>query len=120
MAQKKAVMAVLQHEQDHTKATLEEHKVYHQDCGEWCQFKVWEKEGKPLAEFNRRAKDKKGKDVEWKGGLLANFKNEHGDAYTELYEIFESLCCKELMERCPKVMTQNINESFHRKLWKMC
>ena len=119
-AQAKAVEAVFFHEQDYPEASVEERKAFHHLCGMWCKFKVWEAQGKPLEGFKRIKKDLQGNEVVWEGGLIAKFRIEHPDAYNELHEIFKKLGCLELMKRCGKKSTQNINESTHAKLWKYC
>ena len=54
------------------------------------------------------------------GGILAKLKLEHPEAFKELLTIFEKLGSQELMSRCKKVITQNVNESLHSKLWRHC
>ena len=68
-------MAVLLHEQDHPDSTVQEKQEYHQYCGYWCEFKVWETQKKPLEEFKRtKTKNIHGEEIVWMGGLLARFK----------------------------------------------
>ena len=73
-AQSKAVKAVLFHEQDYPEASVEERQDFHQYCGPWCKFKVWEKQQKPLEDFTRTRKDIHGNEVVWEGGFNLNFK----------------------------------------------
>ena len=55
-AQSTAVKAVFFHEQDYPGATTEERKKFHHLCGDWCKFKIWENQGKPIEEFTRKKK----------------------------------------------------------------
>ena len=119
-AQSRAVKAIVYHEQDYPGSSVEERKEFHQFCGIWCKFKLWESQGKPLGDFNRSKKDIHGNDIVWEGGLLAKFKIDYAEAYNELKEVFEELGNHELMSRCSKALTQNINESVHSKLWRHC
>ena len=95
---------------------------YHQFCSEeWCGFKAWETENKPLYEYKRETKkDFKGKEIKWKGGLFAKLKIEHPQAYNGLKEVFVKLGSIGLMERCSQRLSQNVNESIHARLWKLC
>ena len=119
-AQSKAVKAVFFHEQDYPEATVEERQEFHQFCGTWCQFKAWELLKKPLIDFAKVKKYIHGDEVVWEGGLLARFEIDHRDAYNELFRVFQTLGNTELMSRCSKALTQNVNESTHSKLWKHC
>ena len=119
-AQSKAVKAVFFHEQDYPCATVEERKEFHHLCGNWCKFKIWESQGKSLEEFSRNKKDIHGNEVDWEGGLLAKFAIDHAEAYNELFKVFEQIGRTELMSRCSRTQTQNINESTHSKMWRHC
>ena len=120
-AQSTAVKGVLFHEMDYPEASLLERETFHQYCGDWCAYKNWQNQDKPLENFIRETKrDFKGDEVKWEGGILANFQNKHADAFEELLVTFEKLGNEELMSRCGKFLTQNINESVHAKMWKHC
>ena len=119
-AQAKAVKAVFYHEQDYPDSSVEEKIEFHQFCGSWCKVKSWEHQEKPLEEFTRTKRDIHGNEQVWEGGLLAKFKIQHPEAYDELLGIFVKLGDEQLMSRCGKVVTQNINESIHSKMWRYC
>ena len=119
-SQATAVKAVLYHEMDYPEANIDERAEFHQYCGEWCPYKEWENKKKPLSDFKRDKKDIHGNVIRWEGGILANFKNKYPDAFEELLDIFVLLGNPELMSRCTRMITQNINESLHAKLWKNC
>ena len=63
-------------------------------------------------------KNIKGEKVPWEGGWLKHLDTKYPDAFKEVEAIFDTLGCKELMERCTEKYTQNINESAHSKLWR--
>ena len=42
------------------------------------------------------------------------------DVKRHIKEIYESLTTEELLKRCLKGWTQNLNESFNAKIWKKC
>ena len=120
-AQSLAVMAVLHHEMDYPESTVDEKVEYHQLCGDWCDFKVWKSQNKPLEEFVReKKKNLQGIEIKWEGGILAKLKIEHAQAYNGLKEVFEKLGNTELMSRCTQILTQNLNESLHARMWKHC
>ena len=120
-AQSLAVKAVPHHELDYPASSVAEKIEYHQYCGEWCEFKAWESQKKPLDKFKReKTKDLHGNEVKWEGGLLAKFKIEYAEAYKGLLGVFETLGNIELMSRCSQILTQNINESVHARMWKHC
>ena len=115
----RAVQAIFYHEQDYPLSTIAEKKEFHQFCGSWCKYKCWENEKKPLEEFFRLGKDKNGNTVAWEGGLLRRTVIP-AEAYNDLFQVFERIGNVTLMARCKRIITQNINESVHSRLWRHC
>ena len=56
-------------------------------------------------------------EVPWAGGLLARNSVMPEEVYDDIYELLETLSNTELMARCRRIITQNVNESIHSKLW---
>ena len=54
--------------------------------------------------------------VEWTHGILAGMDCLYPQAWAELLYKFEELSCDELMSRCSRQTTTNMNESIHQKL----
>ncbi|CAL4066459.1 unnamed protein product, partial [Meganyctiphanes norvegica] len=104
-----AVKAVFFHEQDCPGGSGEDRENWHQFCSDWCPYIKWVKDGNASDQY---------KPV--KGGLLTNFKRDFEEAYPAVFQIFLDLGKKELMQRCTKALTQNINEAIHSKLWHYC
>ena len=106
-----AVTAIFYHEQDYEGASaIERKEKFHKLCGEHCDFLKWIKSGKKTEEYNRNRAD----------GLLAHFSEKYPEVHDEVLNIFVKCSDENLMARCIKDMTQNLNESIHSKLWLIC
>ena len=58
---------------DYPEANTVERCEFHQYCGEWCPYKEWEKQKKPLEDFKREKKDVHGNVIKWEGGIYSQF-----------------------------------------------
>ena len=120
--QKKAVRAVLWHELDHMDTTLAQKEHYHRYCDQGvdsgCQFQAHIAQGKSPSEFRKIDTGTFDPNVResWTHGLYAGMDTLFPEAFGELVCHFESISCYELMSRCSRQRTTNLNESLHQKM----
>ena len=119
--QSRAVKSILYHELDHKNTTPEQKEHYHRLCGDWCGFKKWRNDGNAAKDYLKtQSKDIEGNKVVWRAGALAGMDSLYPKAFEELEARFEVIGQRELMARCSRLRTSNINESIHAKLWLLC
>ena len=56
----------------------------------------------------------------WEYGAFAGMDTIFPKAFEELVCRFRDMGCPELMSRCSRLRTTNMNESIHSKLWVLC
>ena len=120
IVQAKAVMSILYHEMDHSQTTHAQRLEYHSLCGVHCGFVDWRKNGDPDSEYSKTTtKDYLGNSVPWRDGVYAGFDSCFPEALRVLEQIFRYIGNPELMSRCSQLVTQNINELMHFKVWNI-
>ena len=115
-----AVQAVLWHNLDHPEATVQQRHTYHQYCTKPCPYIKHISQNKLAADYVRPTKhrDINNKKQTWTGGYFAKIDTIYPRAFIKLLTLFKTLGSEQLMQRCIKNYTQNMNESMHSKLWR--
>ena len=121
-AQKDAVRSVPLHELDYQESSLDQKKEYHALCDKGkdsgCQFQAWCADGKDPAQFRRITTKVIGtnKTKPWTRGLYAGLDYLFPEAWAELQYRFKALSSDEVLSRCSRLRTTNVNESIHQKV----
>ena len=115
--QSEAVMAVFNHELDHKDTTPDQKAYYHRLCDEGCGFNKWLAAGNTAATYVKTTyRNHLGKEVAWDSGAFAGMDTLFPQALKELEAIFREIGDPNLMSRCSRIRTQNINNSIHYKI----
>ena len=118
-AQSVAVKSVLWHNLDRLDATVDQRKEYHKYCSStWCHYQQYVAHSPPEGYKRLHDRNKAGKEVPWTGGYYAGLDQEYPGAFKDVQDIFDYIGHIDLMKRCAKKVTQNLNESLHSKLWR--
>ena len=120
--QQRAVKSVPWHEADYQESTVEQKQHYHRFCDvgidSWCQFQAHVANKLPLVNFIKTDTLEYGTNERkpWTEGIYAGMDSVQPCAWAELLNIFISASTDELMMRCSRQSTTNMNESIHQKV----
>ena len=120
--QKDAVLSVPMHELDYQGSSLLQKEYYHSKCDKGkdsgCQFQAWCANGEDPAKFWRTTAKVIGTNQtkDWTHGMYAGMDQLYPEAWAELLYRFEALSSDELLSRCSRLRTTNVNESIHQKV----
>ena len=122
--QKTAVFSVPWHQLDFYGSTKDQKEHFHRYCDQGrasdCQFQSAKASGEDMDRWERttakRLTPNGIETVEWTNGVYAGLNFLYPQAFAELLYKFEALRSDELLIRCSRQATTNMNESMHQKV----
>ena len=110
------MLSIVYHELDHSFTTPAQKHFYHRLCDDSCGFKKWLQLGNTAETYDKQTtKDHKGRHKVWNAGVFAGMDTIFPGAFGELVDHFKKIGHPDLMRRCSKIRSTNINESLHSK-----